>query len=199
MGEQKSLAKARLPIADLGIDRQSRQRPAPLKKGRLECKRHQRRLYRSDLQAKLPCDVITEPGGADLRNRQATGGNHHRLAGHRRTGCLDDIAIIRGLDTKHLRVQTQLGAGIPAFTHKHIDDLLRTVVAEKLAKFLFVEGDLMLRDKLHEIILRIPAERRFAEMHVVRQKAAGLEFRLVKLQRPPPEMRIFPPVSTHGR
>ena len=83
--------------------------------------------------------------------------------------------------------------GLPHFGQQQIDDLLRRSVAEKLAKGLFVPGDAVPLDQSDEVMRRIAAERRNAEMRVGREELRGCGGRLVKLQRPPPEMRIFSP------
>ena len=76
---------------------------------------------------------------------------------------------------------------------EHRDDVLRRVVAEELAELFLVIGDAVPLDERDEIARRVAGERGAAEIGVLRQIAAGLAPVLVKLQRPPPEMRIFSP------
>ena len=98
MGEKQPFTKGRLSITDLGVDGQAGQLTAPLKERRLERERHQRRLYRRDLQSELPRDVIAEAGGANLRDRQATGGDHDRPALDLRVAKIDQVTVSACLD-----------------------------------------------------------------------------------------------------
>ena len=54
-------------------------------------------------------------------------------------------------------------------------------------------GDAVLLDQGDEVVLGVARERRLAEMRVGREEGLGPAQRLVKLQRPPPEIRIFLP------
>ena len=66
-------------------------------------------------------------------------------------------------------------------------------VAEELAQRLLVLRDAVALDQCDEVARRVARQRRAAEIGIARQEFAGPALRLVKLQRPPPEMRIFSP------
>jgi hypothetical protein len=59
------------------------------------------------------------------------------------------------LDIGNRCVQAQFRTRFFTFANQHVDDLLRTVITEKLAQFFFMKSDLVAGYQLHEIILRI--------------------------------------------
>ena len=62
----------------------------------------------------------------------------------------------------HLQINTRL----LAFKNQHINDILRRIIAEQLAKLFFVIGNFVTVNKRDEIMLVILPKRRFAEMRV---------------------------------
>ena len=219
MGEEQPLAEAGLAVAHLGIDRQAGQRLAAFEEIRLECQRHQRRAQPGHLEAELPRHVIAEAGRPDLGDRQPAGGDHQRGAFHHAARRLHPVAAIRQRGNAADRgPQPQFGAGTGAFRQQHVDDLLRAVIAEQLAELLFMERDAMLFHQGDEIILRVAAEGRFAEMPVARQERRrrgmdvgeiaapaagdadllGWLFRMVEDQHPPPARAGDPPAHQPG-
>jgi hypothetical protein len=54
-----------------------------------------------------------------------------------------------------------------------------------------VVADAVLLDQREEILRRVARQRALAEVRILGQEIGGPALMLVKLQRPPPEMRIF--------
>ncbi len=97
-------------------------------------------------------------------------------------------------DAGHRSREAQIDAACRAFGEQHGDDRPRRAVTEQLAQRLLVKGDAVASDQRDEIRLRIARERGGREMRIVRQKALrARQSRFVKLQRPPPEIRILAP------
>jgi hypothetical protein len=76
---------------------------------------------------------------------------------------------------------------------QHPDDLFGAVVAEQLAQRLLVPGDALPIDALDEVVLAVALQGRGGEARVLAEEVRDPVPVLVKLQRPPPEMRIFSP------
>ena len=64
-------------------------------------------------------------------------------------------------------------AGIRAFAHQQVDNLLRRSVAEKLAQRLFVIRDAVPLDEPDEIRRRVARQRRFREVRIGREEVVG--------------------------
>ena len=85
-------------------------------------------------------------------------------------------------------------AGRGAFGQQHGHDLPRRAVAEQLAERLLVPGDAVPLDQGDEVVLACSAPAPTCRnAGWPRGSASGRLPRLVKLQRPPPEIRIFLP------
>ena len=101
----------------------------------------------------------------------------------------------RGLvDDRDCVSQPQHGTARLHLGQQHADDVLGAVVAEELAERLFVPGDAVLFDQRDEVVRRVARQRRLGRNAGSRRgNSSGSAWILVKLQRPPPEMRIFSP------
>jgi hypothetical protein len=75
-------------------------------------------------------------------------------------------------------------------------DVAGRSIAEQLAELFLVIGDAMFFDEANEVGGSIAGERRLGEVGIGRKKIFGVVWRLVKLQRPPPEIRIFLPIRS---
>ena len=81
-----------------------------------------------------------------------------------------------------------------AFREEHLDDLARACIAEELAELFLVKGDAVFLDQRDEILRRVAGEGRGAKARIARKdNFPAAAPRLVKLQRPPPEIAIFRP------
>ncbi len=194
MGEQQSLVETGAVGRQTHRQRHAGQRLEPaFGKGQ----GHQPGAGRRDRQAELARHVIGQPGRAHLGDRFAAGGQHQIAAAHA-TACAVTVEIERkavvGLaQFAQRRVQPQPGPGAVQFGQQHGDDLFCRAVAEQLPQRLFVPGDAVAIDQVDEIPLGVACQRRFGEMRILREEILRVACRLVKLQRPPPEMRIFSP------
>ncbi len=103
------------------------------------------------------------------------------------------VGLAAVLDALHAAFGADLGTGRLAFVHQHLHDLLGRDVAEQLAQLLFVIGDAVLADQLDEVPGRVARQRRLQKCGLADRKLAGVVPVLVKLQRPPPDIRIFLP------
>ena len=87
-----------------------------------------------------------------------------------------------------------LHSGGAAFGFEHAGDQACGMIAEELAQRFFVIQDFMFFHEGDEIGGGIAGQGRFGEVGILRKEIFGWQWRLVKLQRPPPEMRIFLPI-----
>ena len=69
MREEQRLGEARLAASDGGIHRDAGKTVKRRLLRGVEGERHQRRARRDDAKAELPGDVVSQAGGADLRDR----------------------------------------------------------------------------------------------------------------------------------
>ena len=157
--------------------------------------RHQRGQPLGDPQAEALREVIGKAGRAHFRNREPAGRQHQRRRRERAVGRRHAKAIGAG----------NIGDGVAgpdidvparAFGEQHGDDGAGRVVAEQLSEGLFVIGDAMAFDQGDEISLGVAVQARICRNcgFPDRKRSAPI-WRLVKLQRPPPEIRIFSPTS----
>src|SRR5258707_1147349 len=72
----------------------------------------------------------------------------------------------------------QIDAGGRALRQEHREDLARRSVAEKLAESFLVIANAMALDQRDEIVLRIAAERRLAEMRIGGKKTLRRSFQI---------------------
>ena len=177
MGEQQVFVERRCRSIGrrAGHHRQShasqlgKRRPAFAGKGQ----RHQRRPRLDYAQAKLARQLVAEIAGADLRNRQAAGGDDqfvgaqdaclrmHFVAAMRVADTATAVAAPRGFPMHDridlARAQPLHAAGF-AFTAQQFDDALRRVIAKQLAAMLFVITDAMLAQQPDEARRRVGAQ-----------------------------------------
>ena len=142
--------------------------------------RHQRRPRRDHRNAELLGDAITERGGADLRDRQSTGGDHQARGAKVSAVGLDREAFALGLaammaNLMHGGRHRPLHAAVLAFGAQHVDDLLRGIVAEELAPIPFVEIDAVSLHKLDKIARRAARQRRAHEMRIEAEIVLGAD------------------------
>ena len=83
MREQQVLAKAAAVARHLGVDRNPGQIAVARERVRRERERHQRRPRRHDGETELLGDAVAERRRADLRHRQAAGGDDQRSRAYR--------------------------------------------------------------------------------------------------------------------
>ncbi|MNI70288.1 hypothetical protein D3C73_1260930 [compost metagenome] len=79
-------------------------------------------------------------------------------------------AVSAVLDALHAALRADLHAGLLAFVHQHLHDLLGRDIAEQLAQFLLVIGDAVALDHLDEVVGRVTRQCRLAEMRIGRQE-----------------------------
>src|SRR5262245_15188084 len=116
----------------------------------LAAERHEARPRLDHRYAELPGDAQREVRGAELRDRQAAGRDHQRVAAERvLAGPQREAAGPR--DGLHLAAGPHRDAGRGALGQQHADDLPRTAVAEELTELLLVPGDAVLLDLGDEV------------------------------------------------
>ena len=149
--------------------------------GPVERQRHQGGARRDDAQPELARDAVAEIGGADLRDRQAAGGDDHVPRQDRSAIGQELIARARCLRrwarAVVKRADRSDGAGLPALdaaglalAQQHLDEVLGRSVAEQLALVLLVEGDAVSLHQRDEVLRRVARQGRAAEVRVVAQE-----------------------------
>ena len=193
----RSSTKRAAPLARAGLDgdlqRHAGQRGERRPAGGVEGQRHQGRPRLDDAVAELPRQPVAEVGGADLRDRQPAGGDHQRAARDAAARGVELEAVARRARTARTAQGCQCCTRAGARTRQqHVDDLLGRVVAEQLAAVLLVEGDAVALHQRDEVAAACSAPAPSGRSPGCRTGSAPApQSRLVKLQRPPPEMRIF--------
>ncbi len=147
-----------------------------------------------DRVAELAREPVAEVAGAELRDRQAAGGDDDaagaRPARRSVSSAKADAVARDGLDARRAGGAARAPASHSASSMSMI--CRARAVAEQLALVLLVPGDAVALDQGDEVERRVAGERRAAEVGVGRDEVRRVRSsRLVKLQRPPPEMRIF--------
>jgi hypothetical protein len=184
MREQQVFGEPPAAATDLDLERdpgQLRERPPGLG---VEGQRHERRRRRNDAQAELVRDAVAEVGGADLRNRQAAGGDHHTarrepaLPGHD----LEEFTSPR--DARDLARHGPAHTGFIALGAQHVDDSLRGLVAEQLPLVLFVKCDAAPPEQGDEIGRRVARQHRAAEVRVGRKEILGARVQVGEVAAP---------------
>ena len=170
MGEQQRLVEPRLAATHDRIDRDAGQILELRQQRRVERQRHQRRARRHDLEAELLGDLVAESARSHFRNRRAAGRDHQRAAAKLALIGHHDKAVFVFRDRGDAHAQPQLRMGLAAFLQQHVDDLPRRAVAEQLPARLLVPGDAVALDQRDEVALGVAAQRRTAELRIVRQK-----------------------------
>jgi hypothetical protein len=131
-------------------------------------------------QAELLGEAVAEVGGADLRDRQAAGGDHDPGRFDGTPVAIDLIATnASGIgfgggkcDLPELARLPALDPACRAFGQQHVDDLLRRTIAKQLPLVLLVEGDAVLLHQFDELLWCIARQRRAAEIRVVADEVA---------------------------
>ena len=174
MGEQHRFVEHRLAMPHPGLDGDTGQRLQPLQQRLVEGQRHQGGPRLRHRQAELPGEAIAEIARAHFGNGFSARRNHQRAALHRfAVQEPQQKTFRRFLDLIDFAVQAQLRVGLPHFGKKKIDDLLGRSIAEQLAQGFFVIGDAVALDQRDEILRRVAAERRNAEMRIGGEKLRG--------------------------
>ncbi len=156
-----------------GIERGAGQRLQGKQGFRRQCQRHQRRFRRHHGQAELLRQLVAERAGPDLRHRQAARGDHQRLAAEgaalRGHGKPHAVLAFDPCHLPHGAGHGPLHPGVIAGVLQHVDDVLRRLVAEKLAVFALVVRNAAALDHLDEIVLRKAGQGRAAKVRILRQ------------------------------
>ena len=77
------------------------------------------------------------------------------------------------LNPGHRTRQSNIDPALMTFLQEHVDDLARRATTKELSELFLVEIDLVLPDKPGEILRRVPRERRFTEMRILRDEVLG--------------------------
>ncbi len=181
MGEQQVFVedrrRRRLRRADPHRQRHARKLGERRPAGRVERERHQRRSRLDDAQAELARDPVTEVGRADLRDRQAAGGDHQRTRGERsglglqREARAPRFAGVAANDRLDAAGTVPRDSGALALLAQHRHDAFGAVVAEQLALVLLVKGDPVATHQIDEASRRIRPQRGACETRVLAGEA----------------------------
>ena len=137
----------------------------------IEGQRHQAGARLDDAVAELLREPMAEVGRADLRDRQAAGGDHEPRVP---TPCRASVSSSKPSPARaHLAHRAGLAphhaAGV-ALGQQHGDDVLGRAVAEQLALVLLVPADAVALDQRDEVRRRVARQRRAAEVRVRREE-----------------------------
>jgi hypothetical protein len=138
----------------------------------IQNKRDERRPRLQNFQPELPSEIVTKNGCTDFGDGKAAGG-------HNEDGCAKFVGICShrefsaAFDLLDFGVQKYLDAGISAFGLKHIGDVVRAAVAEKLAEGFLVIRNAMLFDERDEIGRSVTSESGFCKVFVRAEKILG--------------------------
>ena len=136
---------------------------------RAEQQRHQPRPSFTDRQPELSRQVISESGGAHLRNRQAAGGHDQRRSAKFVFPCPHHELV----GPRHLldcSLREQLNSRLAALLFQHVQNVLRGAIAKKLAQSLLVIRDAVFLDQGDEIGRGVAGQRRFGEVRIGRDE-----------------------------
>ena len=133
---------------------------------RIECQRHQGGAGRDDRQAELLGELIAERTGANLRNRQPSGGDNQGVSAHPAFCGAHAKAGGGGFDRFHRARLPVRHLACCAFFKQCGDELLCRVIAKQLSLVLFVKADAVLAQQRDDVSRPVSGERRFAEMRV---------------------------------
>lgn len=141
--------------------------------------------------AKLAREIISEAGCSHLGDGQPAAGDHQprRLVDAARRTDLKPGTGSRDLADRCAK--TQLAARLMQLAHQHVDNGARPPIAEELAKRLFVPGDVVAGQTVQKILRAKACGADLAKCGLAEMKFAGAVWILVKLHRPPPDMRTF--------
>ena len=130
-----------------------------------------------NFQAKLAGQPVAEVGGAGLRNRQASGGDHQNGRPKLSLASAHD-KFIAAVYFFNRDLRQQMNAGIRTFLFEHPQDVLRGAVAEELTQGLFVIRNVMLLHQRDKIRRRVPDQRGFYEVRICRDKVFRLAMKV---------------------
>ena len=162
---RKGYARDRAKIGRIGPERQ----------------RHERGPRRDDAQPEAARDVIGNPARPHLGNGRPARRDHQPA----RPSARDVEPAVGVADLADGCAQPDLNPSAGTFGHEHRHDLARRAVAEELPERLFVPGDAVARDQPEEIGRGIARQRRFREMGVLGEKAAGPRAGVGEVAPPP--------------
>ena len=145
--------------------------------------RNQRRQRLDDAQAEAPRHLIGKAGRPHLWNRQAAGRQHQRGGGEGTTTGREPESVGEGQVGDGV-ADPDVDATIRALAQQHGHDRARGAVAEQLPERLLVIGNAMALDQRDEIVLRVTAKRRAAEVRIAGQKPVGHAVQIGEIAAP---------------
>ena len=141
--------------------------------------------------AELSRDIVADAAATQGGNRQGAGGNHQRSTGD--CAALPALGqgqsvpgriVLYGLQGIDLTVGLHLDSRPVTLGEQHVDNVLRRIQAEQLAVATFFVGNAMLFDQGDEVPLGVAAQRRLAEMRIVRQEVVGFDEMIGEIAAP---------------
>jgi 23S rRNA (cytosine1962-C5)-methyltransferase len=138
-----------------------------------EGKRHKRRTAFRHSHTELTGDLVTQPGGTDLRDGQAARRHHHRFAGYGalcRGHAKSAFACGCSVHPVNPRLEQCANAGVGAVAFERRYQITRAAVAEELAQRLLVVRDAMPFHQCNHVRGRKADERGAGEVRVFREK-----------------------------
>src|SRR5579871_361567 len=183
MRDQHLLAELLSVTGSHNLRRDSRQITITIAIPCVENQWHQSRPRLPHLDAKLPSQVVSKRGCANLRNRQPPGRHRqHRRPklSLRRAHC--ELCPSRYLENPGL--QENLNLHHPAFFLQHIENFARRAIAKQLSQFFLVIWNPVLLHQRNEVGGGVSRQSRLGKVWIRRKKIFRLALKIGEIASP---------------